>query len=173
MSYFEMKDDKALKLNAMDLRVTYTMMNILGVPRQKSAVDSKPFYVVVLSNVPRVGERATLSSPSAEWLEMYTLDTDPQVVKKRKNKLFGDMDYARTHHVAQVEIESNNRSTPFEILIDGQVFGPFHKIRSVASPFNPQIAFILFFFPRVTPCKVPQSTETVFLPIHHFLPLDL
>jgi hypothetical protein len=52
-------------------------MNAMGVARQKPTVETRPLYSAVLSSVPRAGERATVASPSSEWLEMFLLDVEP------------------------------------------------------------------------------------------------
>uniref|UniRef100_A0A7S3DDZ6 Uncharacterized protein n=1 Tax=Palpitomonas bilix TaxID=652834 RepID=A0A7S3DDZ6_9EUKA len=147
-------EDKGTKTFSIDLDVNYHSMNLLGVESTSATKVSKSYHSIILSNLPRGGEKVTVSNPTVDWLEVYVTDADTKAKRSKKSKqMLLEADLHHNLHVSKIEMTSSDKKG-FEILVDDELYGPFQNI-------------------RVRPSQAPGGTETIALPIQHFAPLDI
>lgn len=143
-----MQQQKATKFVPIELSMKYTMMNCAGMARTAPAMEAKPVQSLIISNVPRVADKGTPANPTVPWLEMHMVEGEGGKKKKKISNTNGE-----TFHIGYVEIKSEDRKKPFDVIIDGELFGSFYKI-------------------RVSACKAKDSSEIISLPIMNHLALE-
>jgi len=148
---------KQVKFVGTEVSIKMTLMNVAGATRPGPTFDSRPFQHIVIGSIPVQGDKFTRPHPSSPWLELFTLEAE--ALRKKKSKL----DEGHSYHISMIEVEADKKK-PFDILVDGNVIGPFYKM-------------------RITPCTKnnvgpqansnPTLNEIVNFPVMTFFPLDL
>eukprot|EP01113_Clastostelium_recurvatum_P023155 TRINITY_DN2767_c2_g1_i2.p1 TRINITY_DN2767_c2_g1~~TRINITY_DN2767_c2_g1_i2.p1 ORF type:complete len:942 (-),score=292.73 TRINITY_DN2767_c2_g1_i2:45-2669(-) len=146
LSLSEIQQHKAFKFPPPALSMKHIPMNVLGVARPAQTLDCRQYSSVVISNVGQTGDKM-VANPTRPWVEVYTMDNDS---KKKKAK---DEGQGHSYHASLIEFETDDRKRQVDILVDGELYGPFHRI-------------------RVSACAVPDDPgEILELPIMSYLPL--
>eukprot|EP01112_Ceratiomyxa_fruticulosa_P021366 TRINITY_DN7483_c2_g1_i1.p1 TRINITY_DN7483_c2_g1~~TRINITY_DN7483_c2_g1_i1.p1 ORF type:complete len:281 (-),score=58.06 TRINITY_DN7483_c2_g1_i1:174-980(-) len=146
----EVQQHKAFKFSAPVLSMKYVQMNVLGVARPGQTVEHKPYVSLVISNVGQSSDRI-VPNPTRPWLELYALDSDP----KKKKSLLKDEGQGHCYHASVLEFETEDKKKQFDVLLDGELYGPFYRI-------------------RISACTLPEDqNEIQDLPVMTYLPLDL
>jgi len=95
---------KNFKFSPPGFVIKYTHMNVLGAVKQASAIDTKPYNSIIISNIPSINDKGAVPpNPTKPWLEMQTSENDP---KKRKTKA---EDSVICYHLSQLELESDDK----------------------------------------------------------------
>jgi len=120
----EVVKSKSFKDPKTPLAVSYSPMDTTMTASATVVAEPSKFYQsIMIKNVSKFGDKAPLASPCQGWLEVALID-DVVAKKKKKNR---DCDQAQSVHVENVTIDSNG-PMKFPILMDGELYGPFHKI---------------------------------------------
>jgi len=136
LQFEEDAEMKQRALSAPVFSVKYSSVDFRGSQRNGISIPAKPYVSVLLSNIPSVGdERTSRASPLNPWLDVCMIEQDKK--KKTTTQL----------HVNSVEFEASKHK--LQILVDGQLHGPFYKI-------------------RIYRCK-KSNNEDMYLPISSFL----
>lgn len=139
---------KSFKPVPVEVSIKYTQMNYYGLPRQGDAPEVRQYKQVSIGNIPATTDQGTCPNPTVPWLEMVAID--PDTGKKKKKGVVDE----HTYHVSTVEIEVPPGNTKFPMLIDGETYGPFSKV-------------------KITPCKLRDTSEIIVFPVMNYFPLDL
>jgi len=147
-----------VKFIPIALSLKFLQVNPLGVPRLTRTVEPKVYEQVLLTNVPWSKDPGTVPHPTHTWLELYlresdirTKDSKKKDKEKAQKKDKTAAKIGRSYHVCSLEVEPQDKSRTFEILLDGIRYGPFAKI-------------------KITPVS-DAATETVYsLPIMTYFP---
>jgi len=114
--------------------------------------DAAQYGSLVISNIPRLGDKCFPPNPTSPWLEMHAQSFRP--IRSRgelkRNVLLADP----RQHVQTVELTCSSDAGRFEIIADGQVFGPFYKI-------------------RISPHVDDRTKKQFTFPIQTFFPMDV
>lgn len=138
--------DKKEKFTPPELCIKFTQMNCAGMARNTEPLDSRPYQSLSVVNVPRSSDKGLCACPTNSWLEMFTLEE----TKKKKS---GKSENGQTHHVGYAEIRVEDRKKSFDLLIDGELFGPVFKI-------------------RISACKANESSEIITFPVATYFPME-
>jgi len=116
---------KDFKFQGHQLSVSYVPMDPSGLTPSSQIIE-KPslFHSICVKSTSIPGDQGAMASPVQPWLEVFSEDTLSQ---KRKAKLREEDQSANSHHVAQLIVDSATAGK-FNILMDGEVYGPYHKI---------------------------------------------
>eukprot|EP00004_Rigifila_ramosa_P003994 TRINITY_DN1437_c1_g2_i1.p1 TRINITY_DN1437_c1_g2~~TRINITY_DN1437_c1_g2_i1.p1 ORF type:complete len:794 (-),score=204.08 TRINITY_DN1437_c1_g2_i1:87-2468(-) len=143
----ENKGKEKVKAMMVDLSIKLSHMNCMGMARQASPLESRSYAAISIASTPRGGERGPLGNPTLPWLEVAATE-DPG---KKKSKKPGDL-FGQNYHVGFIELKEDKKK-PFEILIDGEIFGPFWRI-------------------HISACKANDSSEHLSIPIMSYFPCE-
>merc|ERR550525_775298 len=94
-------------------------MDLSGENQEKKTFENISLNYLLIANVPRQNDDCFPPNPFCPWLEMYV---DP---KTGAPGLAND----KKQHISELELECNNPSHTFEVVVDGQSFGPYHHIK--------------------------------------------
>eukprot|EP00898_Chlorokybus_atmophyticus_P001645 jgi/Chlat1/2481/Chrsp175S02360 len=129
------RNHPAAKLSAMapmiqsyklDASVTVTTVDMTGAVISSSLpLQPKAWSSVTLNNIPEKEQSANWVTPGCTWLEGQFAAYDPKS-RKHQRTLEDLLATASCAHVQEMLVEARE---PFPILVDGQVYGPFLKIR--------------------------------------------
>jgi hypothetical protein len=76
------QQQKSFKFQAPLVSIKYTQMNVFGIPRQGTPIENRPYFSIVISNIPLPSDKGIPANPMKPWLEMCTLDADPVSILK-------------------------------------------------------------------------------------------
>lgn len=117
--------DKTFLYTPGDMKLKFTQVDLNGKASTTHEDDATAYQSILLSSVPRLGDKCFPPDPTQPWLEMHGTSFKPKnKAEIKKNVLLLDP----KQHVNFVEITSD-ASTPFHISVDGALFGPYTKIR--------------------------------------------
>jgi len=110
-----------------EVKVKFVQVDMNGKATQTIDDDPAAYNTILLSSVARLGDKCVPPDPSAPWLEVYgaPLKAIKRSGELKKNILLMD----NRQHVAFMEITCASESANFMILVDGQLQGPFYKIK--------------------------------------------
>jgi len=119
--------DKNFLFAPPELRVKWTKVDLNGKVQQTLEDDVCPYQTMLLSNIPQQGDECVPPDPTQPWLEMHAATPKGFKPKEgsKKSILFSDS----RQHVSSLELACGGDTPPFMIAVDGQLFGPFAKIR--------------------------------------------
>jgi len=119
--------DKNFGPVSIDLRIKYFKGDLNGRMQPGVEDDVAPYASLLLSNIPQKGDRCFPADPTAPCLEMYAQHLKGFKPKEssKKNTLMTDP----RQHVGGVELVSGTDTPVIHALIDGQLFGPYYKVR--------------------------------------------
>jgi len=123
----ELQKDKAFTFTNPELRVKFSQVNMKGVVTGNCEDEAISYTSILLSNIPQRGDKVFPPDPTNPWLEMHAQvqkGSKPKDPTKRST-LLADA----KQHTNYIEITSSLETGSFQLLIDGQLFGPFYKIR--------------------------------------------
>jgi hypothetical protein len=138
MSLEELVQHRQFKYQGVQLNVSYVPMDPTGELNRSSEINeqTKTYQSISVKSTSRFGDKGSLVGPNQPWLEVFAdenLSTQKQR-DKRKVKL-RDCDMGTQYHVGSISIESPSASM-FSILMDGELYGPFHKVIINASDYR-------------------------------------
>jgi len=112
------KDPKTL------LNITFTSMDTSETTFNIAINEpAKIYQSIIIKNVSKPGDKGPIANPNTSWLEVTLID-DAILKKKKKNR---ETEQCISIHVDSITIESQS-VTKFPILMDGELYGPFHKL---------------------------------------------
>lgn len=143
--------------NRFALKATLTLnRKCLGDTESSSSTvlaPSQGFSSIVINNIPRIGDSARIVDPSTDALDANIVEADWASRMRRRVQCMDDFHDAPRALCGQIQVETV-REKPFDITIDGQVYGPFFRI-------------------KLSPCQAGHSSEGTLakFPVMHNLPL--
>jgi hypothetical protein len=78
---------------------------------------------IVIKSCSKYGDRGALVAPAQKWLEVNFEDA----AQRKKKPKARDHELGVNCHVASITIESTS-SDMFHVILDGELYGPFHKL---------------------------------------------
>ena len=130
---------------APSLRIQYSRVDMKGQQVGVIFEENLTYQHVILSHVPIQRDLALPANPAASFLEMYAYLTE---AAKGKSKL-----RETRAHVNQMEITNSDPLQLFNIVVDGNQFGPYYKV--VISPHIDNGSIVKF--PISTFFPLPES----------------
>ncbi|OAE31251.1 hypothetical protein AXG93_1962s1080 [Marchantia polymorpha subsp. ruderalis] len=139
---------------ALSVSITYTGLGLEF--EELPQTNMKGSYIsIMVINVPKPHEQRLACEPWSDYMDFFVLDSAHQVVQDKKIKSLSDIAYwSRPEMANWISIEairSMEEESPrnFDVLLDGEVFGPFHRVTfsPCAHPVN-----------RKTNLKLPVAT---------------
>lgn len=120
----ELLNNRNFKYQAIPLVLSYVPMDPTNDVSRSSEVNEQPkvYQNISILSCSSFGDRGTLVSPGQPWLEVFAENT----TSKKRSKL-RDCDIGTNYHVGSITIESNTHQ-PFTVMLDGELYGPFHKV---------------------------------------------
>lgn len=146
------KDKNIPPFNPGDVRVRFTPVDMTGRAGPVVEDDATAYQSLVVSSVPRNYDRCFPPDPSQPWLEVFAQPARPVKAKSelKRNVLLTD---AR-QHVSMIEITAAADNQRFDIVVDGQLFGPYHRV-------------------RITPHVDDKTKKQVVFPVQTFFPVAM
>lgn len=115
--------DKNFLYQPVELGVKYHKVDLSGHPKPEIIDDAIPYQSMLISHVPRKGDACSPPNPSSTGLEvMAQVAKNVDKVRLKKNSLY----YEPRQHVAELLCTS---TTPFKLLADGVLHGPYRSVR--------------------------------------------
>eukprot|EP00029_Vermamoeba_vermiformis_P005153 TRINITY_DN1713_c0_g1_i1.p1 TRINITY_DN1713_c0_g1~~TRINITY_DN1713_c0_g1_i1.p1 ORF type:complete len:838 (+),score=124.72 TRINITY_DN1713_c0_g1_i1:87-2600(+) len=163
------KDVNATRMPPALLCLKFLHVNAVGVPRMSRPTEPRMYETISMSAVSWSPEEGKDAHPSRTWLEMYIRESDAKEKKKKdrstkeksssKNKTEDSKKgkSGRSYHVANVEIEPQDKTRTFEIMLDGIIYGPFAKIKIVPAADN--ATDTIYSFPMMS--YLPSEEEEI------------
>lgn len=160
----EMIRAKTINFRGTHLQISHLPCDTTGKPTTKEVTEETQLYASIsiksvsgFGSNPRVsdGNKKTLTSlapiaaPHDNWLEVSISKFDTE---KRRRRLFREQDLPECLHVGSIKIE-NNDPDGFHIVLDGELYGPFHKV--IVQPYTDTV-----------------TKELVTFNVQTFVPLD-
>lgn len=96
------------------------------------AEQLKTYQSISVRNCTSCGDKGELVAPSQPWLEVYAEEVNAAAKKKKSQR---PQDFGNSYHVATLNIESAT-AQQFSIILDGELYGPFHKVLISAAKAN-------------------------------------
>lgn len=148
--------EQSLARYRLDVSLSFTQVDIAGNEVLSSAViaPAAGFTAISLHNVPRSGDSGRICDPRTEWLDMCVADFDTVYKSRKKIKCFNDLKGCQTYHTSRVQVEALERHKTFSILLDGELYGPFYRI-------------------RIEALRIGRGGRVLKLPAKHFLPFQM
>eukprot|EP00743_Colponemidia_sp_Colp-15_P006226 GILK01006697.1.p1 GENE.GILK01006697.1~~GILK01006697.1.p1 ORF type:complete len:918 (+),score=104.32 GILK01006697.1:147-2900(+) len=157
----EVIDHKSFKFAPLEWKIKYCESNLFGLGSSATCEELRGYQSIVLSHVPRSEDKGCPSIGSSDSLEVAMLSGDASkqeaaLLKKKRGRVQSDVGASMsafwdTYHVTWMEVRSMDRKKPFELLIDGELYGPFNTVRIAGSRGNKTAANMTFpvvtFFP--------------------------
>jgi len=146
-----MKDRAFTWQTPPELNVRFTQMDLAGNKLAQIIDDGAVYDSILLANVPRKSDPCFPADPLSPWLEMFARPHRTYTrAPTKKNFLLGDP----KQHVHAADVSSVTSSGSFHILVDGQRFGPYNRI-------------------RISPVLEEGTGRAFTFPIQTFFPLDI
>ena len=152
------EDDFETLANRFALKATLTLnRRCLGESESTSSTVMAPsqgFSSITVNNIPRIGDSARIVHPSSDALDVNIVEADWASRMRRRVHCMDDFHDSQTALCGQVQVETV-RKKPFDITIDGQVYGPFFRI-------------------KISSCQTGHRSEGAIakFPVMHNLPLQ-
>jgi len=146
--------EKGFSFNPPDMTFKFAKMDLAG-QKQGTLVDEPvPYETLIIANVPRKDQNCFPPDPTAPFLEMFAKPSrtyqPKETIGRSRNVLLTDP----KQHIYAATIFSAKPSQTFHVLVDGQKFGPFNKV-------------------KISPVKEVGTNKLFTLPIQTFFPLDM
>ena len=140
----------------LEVSLSFTQVDLQGNEVTSSVMSpAQGFSSISVFNVPRSSDSGRLCDPRSEWLDVSISDYESVYKSRKKIKCFDDLAVCPMYHTNKLQIESLERHHTFSILLDGEIYGPFYRV-------------------RITPCRLPHKREGTFkLPVMHHLPFKM
>lgn len=121
----EVISHKDFKFQGLNLSISYLPMDPSGLaPSSQISDRSSIYHSICVKSTSIPGDTGVLASPDQPWLEVLCEDVSTQ---KRRQKLREEDQSGYSYHVAQLIVDSAT-AAKFHILMDGELYGPYHKI---------------------------------------------
>ncbi|QDZ18955.1 hypothetical protein HOP50_02g14610 [Chloropicon primus] len=148
--------DQALQKYRLEVSLSFTQVDLQGNEVTKSVMSpAQGFTSISLFNVPRSTDSGRVCDPRSEWLDVSIAEYEAVYKSRKRIKCFDDLAFCQMYHTNKLQVETLERHQAFSILLDGEIYGPFYRV-------------------RITPCKIPQMRgETLKLPVMHHLPFQM
>merc|ERR1712130_184381 len=115
----EKKGEPGAVYNPPVMDLHFTPMNLAGEELDPITEENISLNSLLIANIPRTEDKCFPPNPICPWLEMYA---EPKSTAKH---LTND----RRQHISELSLECNNPTATFSVKVDGQSFGPYHKIK--------------------------------------------
>ena len=134
-------ESRHFRFEPRPLNLKVTPVDLFGVEQPSEEILNRLVHRLVVSNIPRPSDRATPASPLNDWLELALLDKEgadeetnlmkrvksgrqiPQELASLQSSLYSGL------HVREVQVNSAQPLAEFDILVDGEAYGPFTSVR--------------------------------------------
>lgn len=134
-------DSRYFRFEPKPLHVRVTPVDLFGVEQSCEEMLNRLVHRLVVSNIPRPSDKVTPASPLNDWLEFALLDKAgaeeeaslmkrvksgrqiPQELASLQSSLYSGL------HVRDVQVNSALPLAEFDMLVDGEVYGPFTSVR--------------------------------------------
>jgi hypothetical protein len=135
ISLEDLLQHKQFKYQGLEVKVSYVPMDPTGELNRSSEINeqTKTFQNISIKSTSRFGDRGSLVGPNQPWLEVFA-DENLKSDNRRKKKL-RDCDLGTQYHVGSITIDSPTAAY-FSVLMDGELYGPFHKVIINASDYR-------------------------------------
>lgn len=126
--------DKNFVFSPPDLKVSFTSVDLDGEEVATYHEESIAYSSILVSNVPRKGDRCYPPNPQNAWLELHAQIND--VRSKKINTVNRVLLTETRQHINSLEIDAGDNK--FLIRLDGVNFGPYSRVRvsQMQSPFD-------------------------------------
>ena len=148
--------EQALLKYKLQVSLSFTQVDLQGNEVTSSVMSpSQGFSSISLFNVPRLTDSGRLCDPRSEYLDVNIADYETVYKSRKRIKCFDDLAFCQMYHTNKLQVESLERHHTFSILLDGEVYGPFYRV-------------------RFTPCRLPHMRgENLKLPVMHHLQFQM
>lgn len=149
----------------VELVVKFTKMDSCGRITEVLTEDPAVYQQLLLSAVPRRGDPTFPAAPTAPNLELHAKHHKSHASNKQAALLGRRSALAQDpkQHVVEVEVWAANPNLAFPVLIDGQLFGPYYRLKLLPC-----------FETHVDASGQQASTgRRMTLPLQHFFPMDI
>lgn len=122
----DIRNHRQFKYSGINLSISYVPMDSTGELSRTTEIQepAKTYYSITVKSVSGSGdERSALVGPNQPWLEV----TAEEFGIKRRRTRAKENDLVTNYHVGSISIESSGVHQ-FSVALDGEVYGPFHKI---------------------------------------------
>jgi hypothetical protein len=135
----ELVQHRQFRYQGVQLNVSYVPMDPTGELNRSSEINeqTKMFQSISIKSTSRFGDRGALVGPNQPWLEVFADENVAKTGNKKRIKL-RDCDMGTNYHVGSISIESPT-AAHFSVLMDGELYGPFHKVIINASDYRFQL----------------------------------
>ena len=141
MSLESIIESRFFRFEPQPLHIKVTPVDLFGVEQPCEEMINRLVNRLVVSNIPRPSDRVTSASPLSGWLELALLDQAgaeeetnlmkrvksgrqiPQEVVNLQSSLYTGL------HVREVVVSAALPLSAFDVLVDGEVYGPFTSVK--------------------------------------------
>lgn len=134
-------ESRYFRFEPKPLHLKVTPVDLFGVEQPSEEMLNRLVHRLIISNIPRPSDRATPASPLNDWLELALIDKEgaeeeanlmkrvksgrqiPQELASLQSSLYSGL------HVREVQVNSALPLAQFDIMVDGQAYGPFTSVR--------------------------------------------
>jgi len=151
--------------NPTEIVVKFTKQDAQGRLTEVVTEEAAVYQSILLSSVPRRGDPTFPAAPTAPTIELaaklhksYTGNKQAALLG-RKPALLSDP----KQHVVEVEVWAANPNHTFGLLLDGQYFGPYYRVKLLPA------------FHTTVDAQGRQHTDgkRITFPLQHFFPMDV
>lgn len=148
--------EQALQKYQLEVSLSFTQVDLQGNEVTNSVMSpAQGFTSISLFNVPRSTDSGRICDPRSDWLDVSVAEYETVYKSRKRIKCFDDLAFCQMYHTNKLQVETLERHHHFSILLDGEIYGPFYRV-------------------RITPCKIPHMRgETLKLPVMHHLPFQM
>ena len=148
--------EQALLKYQLEVSLSFTQVDLQGNEVTNSVMSpAQGFTSISVFNLPRSTDSGRLCDPRSEFLDVSVAEYETVYKSRKRIKCFDDLSFCQMYHTNKLQIEALERHHAFSIMLDGECYGPFYRV-------------------RITPCKIPQMRgETLKLPCMHHLPIQM
>ncbi|KAL0479896.1 hypothetical protein AKO1_007382, partial [Acrasis kona] len=120
---------KPFKYYGINLGINYVPMDPTGEMNRSAEIKEPPknYRSIVINSLSKCTDRGSLVAPNQQWLEVFIDDRPYNNKVKTSLSELKDEEVGTSYHVGTITIESDGVET-FSVLMDGELFGPFHRI---------------------------------------------
>ena len=150
----------------VEVVVKFTKLDAAGRITQVVTEEPAAYQSLLLSACPRRGDPTFPCAPSAPGLEMHAKLHKSAAGASKQAALLGRKPVLAQdpkQHVVEVEMWAANPNQAFGVLIDGQYFGPYYRIKLLPC----------FDTPLDASGRAINTGRRMTFPLQHFFPMDI
>ena len=121
------------KFQPLEVSMKMTQVDAPGHTQLSVTHESQLISTMVIANVPSPADRGPLANPTSPWLEAACVD--PNQARAKQPGTF--------YHINSIEIEVLNEEKSFDLIVDGELYGPVQRIsiKALRTRSNDQVTF--------------------------------